>query len=123
MSNFTPIYTGVFLPQANYHITYHFNPTSPTFPNNSIIEATKAKIAIVGEYEDSQVRCYICEIHLKSGIVLKTQKDSDRLLHITVWTAKGVKPVQSGINATNHQDKIKKIPTIYLIGYWRTFYN
>jgi hypothetical protein len=66
MSNFTPIYTGVFLPQANYHATYHFNPfKNPTFPDDTILEGTPTKIAIVGEYEDSQVRCTYAKFTLK----------------------------------------------------------
>ena len=85
-----------FMLEDGSHITYDFNPGKCILP---IPEGATAKAIAVGYYEDNNVGCYIYNVILKDGTIIKTQP-SGILLHSTYFTDGKTSPAESGARAT-----------------------
>ena len=71
----------------------------------------KAKVTVVGYYADDELVCLVCKLGGK-----ETQPDSKTPLHITLFTKRGVKPVESGRRANN---KTILLPSYEIVGTWK----
>ena len=124
------IYTGLFLVEpviidgkpsfglSKYHVTYHFNPGDPIFPEN-VAENDWGKIIHKGIYDDGEI--VTSHVHIQEQIDLtdkepdlkrdynhhiRNQFDSNTPLHIT-WLHGEARPIEAGDSlrkALNHED-------------------
>jgi len=106
------IYSGFFMNSGD-HVTYDYNPGNCRLPER-INKGDAVTVEVYGRYDDSEVSCYLVRVHLADGRVLDKQLGKTTLLHITLWTAPGVPPVESGLRATKNVMSIKKIPTFLI---------
>jgi len=95
----TKIYSGFFLEDGT-HCTWEFNPGKCELPQG-ISEGDEVTLLRVGKYSDEDVECLIVRLVLPGSVNGKIQKQpSGTLLHITTRCENGVKPVESGLRAT-----------------------
>jgi len=97
--------------KENSHVTIQYGDIKP------IKTTTKnlAKIIKVGQFT-SQDHELSCDIVTVGGIKLR---NNGTLFHITTYVAKGRKPVESGLEATKHQDQIQWCEPVVLKGIWK----
>jgi hypothetical protein len=137
----TSIYTGVFLINpvidannpmfaiSNYHVTYHYQPGNPRYPEDDICEGDWAGIVHLGLYDDGEIlasKVYIVNPTLilshSTHSLPVTRYQCTRLLennidtvvsgiplHIT-WDTKGLPPVTTGERLKEHEKLNKNDP-------------
>jgi len=118
----TKLYSGVFFKYKGVerHVTWHFNPPKPNLPAG-ITAGDEVLLRIVGHYKNDQVECFIAQLKLGEDMV-EVSPFTGTLLHITLWTAEGVPPVQSGLQATNDKNNIEWFnEPFYIKGKWDIF--
>jgi len=140
----TPIYTGVFLINpiidvgkpmfaiSNYHVTYHYQPGNPCYPNDDICDGDWAEIIHLGLYDDGEILASKVSIVNPTFIpnsdtssfndispVTRHQRErrlnnnSDTVinipLHIT-WDTKDLPPVVTGERLKEHEKLDRRDP-------------
>ena len=112
-------------PLAGKHVTLEFNPESPantTGPAHIANEGEPVNLKITGEYKDANMHYYTVDaVDANGNTVTSTQSDGAKPLHITVSTAEGIKPVETGKHAQANPDAITKIDNGEIISGVATF--
>jgi len=101
-------YTGIFLDDGT-HMTWIYG--LPLKYPEGVKPGDKAKLKVIGVYEDDQVSCLVVEWNNKK------KQPPGTLLHVTTKVQNGGKPMMSGKRATEKgYDKTK---TYFLEGIWK----
>ena len=88
------LYTGVFFSNGK-HMTYDFNrDVGAIFPPGVTI-SDKQSVIVYSTFISNSLAYLGCYFKY-NNLTFKTQMDSDNPLHITLYTADGVQPVESG---------------------------
>ena len=102
-------YTGIFLNDS--HMTWNFG--FPLVYPEGVKPGDPAEIKILGRYDDEDVSCWICEFNDHYT------QPKGTLLHITIETRNGAKPVMSGLRATQNPDNIVQCIPFKVQGQWK----
>tara|TARA_R110000744_G_scaffold154733_3_gene269862 strand:- start:2542 stop:3186 length:645 start_codon:yes stop_codon:yes gene_type:complete len=133
----TPIYTGVFLINpvihensamfaiSNYHVTYHYQPGRPLYPDPIICDGDWAEILHLGIYDDGEILA--SKVCIVNPGVISSDTESTKIipieryqherylenskrervngipLHIT-WSTKDLPPVIAGERLKDHEN-------------------
>ena len=101
-------YTGIFF-QDGTHMTWNYG--FPLIYPKDTKQGDKAKVKVIGKYEDNQVQCWVVEWDEY------TKQPKGTLLHITTKVENGGKPFMSGLRAT--EKGYEKIKPFVLNGIWK----
>jgi hypothetical protein len=97
------LYSGFFYTEPNgtkRHATYQFG--SDCRLPEEVGEGDDVTLKVVGLYGDDEVECLIVEVHLANQVIYHQPNENQTVMHVTVWSADGVSPVQSGLRATEN---------------------
>ena len=90
------LYTGVFFTNG-LHMTYDYNRDDGAELPPNVNIGDKQCVFVYSSFISNDLGYLGCYYRINDKNY-KTQKDSDNPLHITLYTANGVQPVQSGIH-------------------------
>ena len=133
------LYSGIFFDNG-LHITYHFDPPHPYLPTE-VNEGDEVTVDIIGIVLKKEFGVAQCRVGYKwfydidvdedgpfkvddsvSHKYLRHQKDSDVPLHMTLYTDKNTRPVETGRYLKKYPEEILEMyGYATLIGKWGYF--